>query len=135
MVKIARFVILPIAFVLAVSCSGSKPAPEAKPEPQGGMVSAMAKMGKVITDPIAQMSLEFEGNPPQDQIREELDKTLVMYMLEPNNQNRANAGRVLVTLRKETGHSEMAILEKMLNSPAEGKFEDAAAKTAAAMSQ
>ena len=95
----------------------------------------MAKMGKLATDPIAQMSLEFEGNPPQDQIREKLDKALVLYSLEANNEIRANAGRVLVELRKEHGHSEMAILEKMLSSPAEGKFEDAAAKISAGMNQ
>lgn len=132
--KTAPFLILPIAFALAAGCSGSKPAPAAG-RPQGGIVTAMAKMGKLATDPIAQMSLEFEGNPPQDQIREELDKALIMYGLEANNENRGSAGRVLVALRKEHGHSEMAILEKMLNTTAEGKFEDAAAKISATMSQ
>ncbi len=133
MEKAAQFLILPLAMALIVSCSsGSKPEP---PKPQGGAIDAMAKMGKLATDPVAQMSLEFDGNPPMEQIREKLDKALMMYGLEANNQNRSNAGRTLVALRKEQGHSEMAILEKMLSSPAEGKFDEAAARISAAMSQ
>src|SRR6185295_12572437 len=120
------------AVATVAACSGSKPKPAAA-EPLGGMVSAMAKMGNLATDPFAQMSFTFEGNPSKDAIQGKLDKTLMMYGLDLNDNNRSNAGRTLVALRKEHGHSEMAILDKMLSSPAEGKFEDAAAKIAAAM--
>jgi hypothetical protein len=138
MEKTARFLIFPIVLMLAVSCSGSKPEPApaaSQPQAGPGMVATMAKMGNLATDPIAQMSFEFDGNPPKEQIGPKVDKVLAMYGLEANNENRSNAGRVLVALRKEQGHSEMSILEKMLNSPAEGKFEDAAARISAAMSQ
>ena len=130
----ARVLILALALAVGAGCSGSKPQPAAnQPQPQGGMISAMAKMGNLATDPIAQMSFEFEGNPPKEQIQEKVDKVLMMYGLETNNNNRSSAGRSLVALRKEHGHSEMAILDKMLTSPAEGNFEDAAAKISAAM--
>ena len=135
MEKAARFLILPVMLALSIRCnSGSKPA-SSQSQPQGGAVATMAKMGQLATDPVAQMSLEFDGNPPADQIREKIDKALAMYGLDANNQNRGNAGRTLVALRKEHGHSEMSILEKMLNSPADGKFEDAAARISAAMNQ
>jgi hypothetical protein len=134
MEKTARFLILPIVLMLAVRCSGSKPAP-AQPQGGPGMVATMAKMGNLATDPVAQMSFEFDGNPPKDQIQQQVDKVLTMYGLDANNENRGNAGRVLVALRKEHGHSEMSILEKMLNSPVEGKFEEAATRISAAMNQ
>ena len=132
--KTARFLILPIALTLPAGCSGSKPAPAAGQQGPG-MVATMAKMGNLATDPIAQMSFEFEGNPPKDQIAPKVDKALVLYGLEANNENRSSAGRILVALRKEHGHSEMSILDKMLSTPPEGKFDEAAAKISAAMNQ
>ena len=132
--KTARFLILLFALMLAVGCSGSKPAPaDSKQGP--GTVATMAKMGNLATDPIAQMSFEFEGNPPKDQIAPKVDKALALYGLEANNENRSSAGRILVALRKEHGHSEMSILDKMLSTPPEGKFDEAAAKISAAMNQ
>ena len=130
MTNTTRFLILAIAVVIA-GCGSSEPAKKA--EPQGGMITAAAKMANLATDPIAQMSFEFEGNPPKEQIREKVDKALMMYGLEANNDNRSMAGRTLVMLRKTHGHSEMSILDKMLASPAEGKFEEAAEKIDAAM--
>jgi hypothetical protein len=137
MEKTVRFLILPIVLMVTVSCSGSKtdPAPAASQQGGPGYVATMAKMGNLATDPIAQMSFEFEGNPPKEQIQPQVDKVLALYGLEVTNENRSNAGRVLVALRKEHGHSEMSILEKMVNSPVEGKFEDAAAKISASMNQ
>jgi hypothetical protein len=133
--KIAQFLILPVVLTIVAGC-GNKPATgEGAAPKQGGTVATMAKAGQLATDPIAQMSLEFQGNPPQDQIRVELDKALAMYGLEPNNDNRSNAGRTLVALRKEQGHAEMAILEKMLHSPVEGKFDEAASKISADMNR
>ena len=126
------FSVVLIAISVIAGCGGSKPeAP--KQASQGGMVGAMAKMGNLATDPLAQMSFEFEGNPPKEEIQEKVDKVLMMYGMDASNPNRSTAGRTLVALRKEHGHSEMAILDKMLSTPAEGKFEDAAAKIAAAM--
>ena len=125
-----RFLILSLA-LLAAACSGNKP-PEKK-EPSG--LAAMAKMANLAVDPLAQMSFEFAGNPSKEEIGQVLDKVLEMYGIEANNENRSSAGRVLVALRKEHGHSEMEILTKMADSPAEGKFEEAAAKISAAMNQ
>ena len=135
--KTARLLVLSLSLAVIAGCGGSKPSPGSSQSQQKApsAITAMAKMANIVADPIAQMSLEFDGNPSKDKIREKIDKALMMYGLEANNDNRSSAGRVLVELRKEHGHSEMAILEKMLNSPAEGKFEDAAAKISAAMNQ
>lgn len=130
------------SFVIAAfvaSCGGGKPAAPAgtpKETSAGSAVSAMAKMGNLATDPFAQMSFTFEGNPPAAEIKEKVDKVLAMYGVEVNDQNRSQAGRTLVALRKEHGHSEMAILDKMLSSPAAGeKFDDAAARISAEMNR
>ena len=131
--KTTPFLIVSLALA-AGGCGGSKPEP-AKVQPQGGIITAAAKMANLATDPIAQMSFEFDGNPPKEEIREKIDKVLGMYKLDANNENRSNAGRTLVALRKEQGHSEMSILDKMLSSPAEGKFDEAAARISAAMNQ
>ena len=125
---------LAIAAVVALTACSSKPEPAAaQPQPLGGMVTAMAKMGNLATDPFTQMSFSFEGHPSNEEIQGKLDKALMLYGLDMTFENRSSAGRTLVALRKEHGHSEMAILDKMLSSPAEGKFEDAAAKISAAM--
>ena len=124
----ARILIIFSIVLLLAGCSAGE-------EPKQA-VSTMAKMGQLATDPIAQMSLEFDGNPPQDQIREKVDKALAHYGLEANNENRGKAGRTLVALRKEHGHSEMAILDKMLATPAEGgDFDAAATRISVAMNQ
>ena len=128
-----RILVPAILLALAAGCGGSEPKKE---EPKtGGAIAAMAKMGNLATDPFAQMSFEFEGNPAKEEIGEKVDKVLAMYGLEANNANRGTVGRTLVSLRKEQGHSEMSILDKMLASPAEGKFEEAAARISAAMNQ
>ncbi len=123
-----------VLFLFAAGCSSTQPAPS-NDSKQGSAITAMAKAGQLATDPIAQMSFEFDGNPPQDEIRDKIDKVLAMYGLEVNKINQGTAGRTLVALRKEHGHSEMSILDKMLSSPAEGKFEDAAARISSAMNQ
>ncbi|PYS55592.1 MAG: hypothetical protein DMG13_03445 [Acidobacteria bacterium] len=125
-----------LAWCMAVAgCAGKESSP-AQTQNQPSAVSALAKMGHLATDPIAQMSFAFEGNPPPEEIRERIDKVLGMYSLEVNDENRRHAGRTLVALRKEHGHSEMEILEKMLNTPATGKqFEEAAGRISAGMNQ
>ena len=132
----AASLVFAITFLLA-GCGGKEPASKPnQPEPTpGSAITAIAKMGNLATDPLAQMSFEFDGNPSKADIQEKVDKALAMYQLEANNQNRSNAGRILVALRKEYGHSEMSILDKMLSSPAEGSFDDALAKIASAMNQ
>lgn len=125
-----------VAFVLCVSCGGNKPAATPATSQPGSAVSAVAKMGNLATDPFAQMSFTFEGNPPKEQIQEKLDKVLAIYGVETTDENRSQAGRTLTALRKEHGHSEMAILDKMLSSSANGqKFDDAATRIAAEMSR
>lgn len=133
MTNTGRFIILGLAIAVS-SCAGKKAESSPSLPPQHeGLVTAMAKMGNLATDPFAQMSFEFEGNPSKQEIQEKLDKVFMLYSLEPNKDNRSSAGRVLVALRKEHGHSEMAILDKMLGSDAGGTFEDAAAKFSAGM--
>ena len=125
-----------LAFLVTSCNSNQTSTPSKQPQPSpGSAITAIAKMGNLATDPIAQMSFEFDGNPPKEEIREKIDKVLGMYKLDANNENRSNAGRTLVALRKEQGHSEMSILDKMLSSPAEGKFDEAAARISAAMNQ
>ncbi len=132
----APLLLFSITFLVA-GCSGKQPEPspnQAQPAP-GSAITAIAKMGNLATDPFAQMSFEFDGNPPKEEIQEKLDKVLAMYHLELNNNNRSQAGRTLVALRKEQGHSEMSILDRMLSSPAEGSFEEASRRISAAMNQ
>lgn len=122
-------------FLLIAGC-GSQPKPGTSEIPAQSAVSAIAKLGHFATDPFAQMAFTFDGNPPPELIQEKIDKVLEMYGMEVNDANRSEAGRILIGLRKEHGHSEMAILAKMLESPANGaKFEEAAAKVSAAMNQ
>jgi hypothetical protein len=132
----APLLLFSITFLVA-GCGGKQPAPspnQAQPT-SGSAITAIAKMGNLATDPLAQMSFEFDGNPPKEEIQEKLDKVLGMYRLETNNDNRARAGRTLIALRKEHGHSEMSILDKMLGSPAEGNFEEASRRISTAMNQ
>jgi len=81
------------------------------------------------------MSLTFEGNPSAGDIKQKVDRVLGMYGMELTDANRSHAGSTLVTLRKERGHSEMAILDKMLETPANGEFEAAAASISESMNQ
>ena len=119
------------ACLLAASCSGSQSLPTEQQPPSG--VSATARLGNLATDPFAQMSFTFEGNPAPAAIKEKLDRVLAMYGMELIDANRSHAGNTLVTLRKEHGHSEMAILDKMLETPASGEFETAAASISESM--
>ena len=129
----ARLVLL--ACWMVVAGCGGKGSSQAQTPDQPSAVSALAKMGQLATDPIAQMSMTFNGNPAQEEIREKIDMALLMYGMDVNNVNRGSAGRTLVALRKERGLSEMAILEKMLNTPANGKFEEAAVRISAEMNR
>lgn len=128
-----RLLIVVGACVLAASCSKSQPAPPEQQTPSA--VSAIAKLGNLATDPFAQMSLTFEGNPPAADIKVKLDRVMGMYGMELNDANRSHAGSTLTTLRKEHGHSEMAILDKMLETPASGEFEAAAASISESMNR
>ena len=131
--RISRMVLT--AFLLIAGC-GSQPNPGTSEIPAQSAVSAIAKLGHFANDPFAQMAFTFDGNPSPELIQEKIDKVLEMYGMEVNDANRSEAGRILIGLRKEHGHSEMAILAKMLESPANGaKFEEAAAKVSAAMNQ
>src|SRR6266567_3847305 len=106
----AALLVFAITFFVA-GCSGKEPASspsQSQPTP-GSAITAIAKIGNLATDPVAQMSFEFDGNPSKEDIREKVDKALAMYHLEANDQNRSSAGRTLVALRKEHGHSEMSI--------------------------
>ena len=129
--------LLLVVFVgcFVMSCSNQTSTPSKPQGTPGSAITAMAKMANLATDPLAQMSFEFDGNPSKDEIGEKLDKVLTMYKLELTNENRGSAGRTLVALRKEHGHSEMSILDKMLSSAVEGEFNESAARISAAMNQ
>ena len=63
-----------------------------------------------------------------------LDKVLNKYGVELNNNNYGLAGKTLTSLRKEMGHGEMAILEKMLTAETNGEtFDDAARRVSTSM--
>ena len=129
-----RLLILVGAFVLVAGCNQSKPAPAAE-QSQGSAIGAIAKMGNLATDPFAQMAFAFEGNPPKEEIQLRVDKVMGMYGLELTNVNRSHVGNILVALRKEHGHSEIEILDKMLEMPASGEFEQAAAAVSESIGQ
>ncbi len=117
-------------FVLA-GCGGGQEKKAAEPP---SAVSGLSKMGALATDPFAQMSLTFEGNPLPEEIRARLDPVLTRYGVELNNSNYGLAGKTLTALRKEQGHSEMSILEQMLHADTNGeKFDDAARRVSTAM--
>jgi hypothetical protein len=131
-----RKIIVLAGFIILSGCNRQQSSSTQTEQQPKSAMSGVAKMGQLATDPFAQMSFSFEGNPPADVIRERVDKVLPMYGLEPNNDNRSLAGRTLVALRKQHGHSEMDILDKMISTPANGaKFEEAAARIAAEMNQ
>jgi hypothetical protein len=133
--RMRKSLIVLAAFLLIAGC-GNQPKPGTSETPTQSAVSRIATLGHFATDPFAQMAFTFEGNPTPELIKEKIDKVLELYGMEVNDANRSEAGRILVGLRKEHGHSEMAILAKMLESPANGaKFEEAAAKVSAAMNQ
>jgi hypothetical protein len=115
--------------LLLTNCSKEEPATQTP-----SAVAGLAKMGNLAVDPFAQMALAFEGNPSPDEIRAKLDPVLKMYGVELTNANFSLAGKTLTALRKEQGHSEMAILEKMLQAPTNGeKFDDAARRVSTSM--
>ena len=134
-----RFLLILSGFLIFANCSGSKkePAPAAaqkKDDP--GYVSGLAKMGNLAVDPFAQMAFTFEGNPPPDEIHEMLDSVLTKYGMELTDSNRILAGKTLTSLRKEQGHSEVAILQTMQTAPTnDEKFEDAARRISTGLSQ
>ena len=125
------------AWILVAGCGRSQPAPaKASNQQAQGAIAAIAKLGNLATDPFAQMSLTFDGNPPPELIKEKVDKVLEMYGAALTDPNRSQAGRTLVALRKEHGHSEMDILDKMLETPPNGApIEQAAAAISSAMNQ
>ena len=122
-------VILIALGLLLTNCSKEEPATQTP-----SAVAGLAKMGNLAVDPFAQMALAFEGNPAPDEIRAKLDPILKMYRVELTNANFSLAGKTLTAVRKEQGHNEMAILEKMLQAPTNGeKFDDAARRVATSM--
>ena len=122
-------VILIALGLLLTSCSKEEPATQTP-----SAVAGLAKMGNLAVDPFAQMALAFDGNPSPDEIRAKLDPVLKMYGVELTNANFSLAGKTLTAVRKEQGHNEMAILEKMLQAPTNGeKFDDAARRVATSM--
>src|SRR5688500_12733972 len=117
-------------------CGRSEDKPAAAPPSSPSAVSGMAKMGQLATDPFSQMSLAFDGNPQPGEIQQKSDQVLTMYSVELNNSNRGLAGKTLTALRKEQGHSEMSVLEKMIQLPTNGEtFDDAARRASTAMNQ
>lgn len=131
--KTFRLLSLITVLVLA-GCSGEtrKAEPAAPAAPSA--VAGFAKMGGLAVDPFAQMALFFEGNPLPDEIHARMDEVLLRYNVELNNNNYGLTGKTLTALRKEMGHSEMAILEKMLTAETNGEsFDDAARRISTSM--
>jgi len=131
-----RKIIVFAGFIVLAGCSRQQPSSTPTEQQPKSAMAGVTKMAQLATDPFAQMSFSFEGNPSPAEIQARVDKALPMYGLEVNNDNRSLAGRTLVALRKQYGHSEMDILNKMISTPANGtKFEEAADRIAAGMNQ
>jgi hypothetical protein len=78
----------------------------------------------------------FEGRFTKSQIKELLDRALVLYDLPITEENYSRAASVLVTFRKEHGIREMDILDHMIRSHVPGiklKFPEAAALSTVAL--
>ena len=132
-----RLTILFASVLFIAGCSKSaSPAQTAAPasEPPSA-ITAVAKLGEFATDPVTQFSLSFEGNPAPEEIREKLEAAMKSYGLEINDTNTAQAGNALIALRKEKGHSEIAILDKMLAAPPSGTFQEAAERISSELNQ
>jgi hypothetical protein len=79
------------------------------------------------------MELAFVGGFSQSEIKRKLDGAMDLYGLSKTADNYSRAGSVLVTLRKEYGPGEMAILDEMIllgSAGANLSFPDAAALAA-----
>jgi hypothetical protein len=78
------------------------------------------------TSPVEQMTalqqaeVAFLGNPPQSTIKAKLDRAMTQYNLTITEENYSRAGSTLVSLRKEYGHSEMDILDFMIQMDVPG---------------
>ncbi|HEX2207571.1 MAG TPA: hypothetical protein VHG93_07795 [Longimicrobium sp.] len=71
-------------------------------------------------DALDQAVLAFVGNPARTEIKSRMDVALRLYGLQPTEENYSRAGSVLVTLRKQNGTPEMAILDYMIRSHVDG---------------
>ena len=90
-----------------------------------------AGVSEVPLMPFRQVAeIAFVGGYSQAQIKERMDRAMVLYGLPITNENYHHAGSALVALRKENGTAEMAILDYMIRSHVEGvnlSFPEAAA--------
>ncbi|HYR86446.1 MAG TPA: hypothetical protein VE422_20330 [Terriglobia bacterium] len=130
-----RKLIVLIGIIVLAGCSSQQPSSTTTEQQPKSAMAGAAKMGQLATDPFAQMSLSFEGNPPAAEIQARMDKVLPLYGLEINNENRTRAGQTLVALRKQYGASEIGVLDNMITTPPSGKFEEAADRIAARLNQ
>ena len=69
---------------------------------------------------LQQMELAFVGNYTQTQIKTRLERAMRLYGVEVTEENRSRAGSALVTARKDSGYSEMEILNYMICSHVPG---------------
>lgn len=88
------------------------------------------------SDAIGMLENSFTGGYSGVQIQDTMDKAMVLYDVERNNENYLTCGALLTALRFETEEDEMDILKEMLDRYESGKkssFEDGAREAARAL--
>jgi hypothetical protein len=101
--------ILPITVLLALVL-GCGPGNQAPTEDRATSVSGFPD------NALDQAVLAFVSNPTRTEIKSRLDVALRLYGLQPTEENYGRAASALVTLRKQNGTAEMAILDYMIRS-------------------
>lgn len=102
------------------------PAPAATPESESsdGALTTPEPTNEtgpsLPSDPIALAAIAFVGNPPQDEIRSNLNTAFEIYRVEQTDENYSRAASALVALRQDAESAgrydvtEMAILDAMI---------------------
>ena len=138
-----KTVFVGVLFVLAVGCTTTAPtviptpAPTDTstairdsvtplPEPTVGSLATQVRSQEAGTrardrdvqssTALRQMSIAFEGSWTVSEIRPVLEEALTLYGVPITEENYSRSGSVLVSLRKEYGPAEMAILDHMIRS-------------------
>lgn len=83
-------------------------------------VASSGAAAKVPPDPLDQMVLAFKGGYTRSQIKARLDQAMQLYGLPLTSEHYSRAGSSLVVMRKESGFSEMEILDYMIRSHVPG---------------
>jgi hypothetical protein len=88
------------------------------------------------SDPIDQMVIAFDGNPPKAEIEQQVNRAIELYDLPATDDSQSRIGSVLVSFKQQDGIPEMQLLDCTIQTATPGvnvSFPDAAALNAAAI--